>query len=273
MKKFLLLTGTIIFFLTTSFTLSAQDKGDSAKVSKVSLDFGADLVSRYIWRGQQLNGNVPNIQPGIELDYRGLSFGVWGSFSVAGSNVSQEVDLYLAKSFFKDIFTLTVTDYFFPTEFGNYKYFRYGKDSTGHVFEGMLSYNGVDKFPLTAMLAVNFYGADAAKINNDPTSADFNKKTGIQYSTYIEVGYPFEVKDVSLNAFMGMSATTPMKADTLVGYVGESGYYGSKAGVVNFGITASKSIKISKEYSLPLTVSLITNPQAQKIYFVFGMTF
>ncbi|MFB3057865.1 MAG: hypothetical protein ACE1ZQ_11995, partial [Ignavibacteriaceae bacterium] len=36
---------------------------DSSQVSStVSLDLGADIVSRYVWRGQQFGGSSPNIQ-------------------------------------------------------------------------------------------------------------------------------------------------------------------------------------------------------------------
>ncbi len=263
----------IVFGILFSLLFNPMQAQNNNSTSKSDLSFGADLVSRYIWRGQQLGSNVPAIQPNISFTYGGFEAGVWGSFTVAGGNLSQEVDLYLSQSVLQNMITLTVTDYFFPEEFGDYSYFKYGKDVTGHVFEGMLSYNGIEKFPLTAMVAVNFYGADAARIENDAASPDFNEKTGIQYSTYVELGYPFKIKDIDISTFIGFNATKPRKADTNTGYIGETGFYGDKIGVVNVGFTASKSIGITKKYALPVNISLVTNPQSQKIYFVFGISF
>jgi hypothetical protein len=54
---------------------------------------------------------------------------------------------------------------------------------------------------------------------------------------------------------------------------GESGFYGDYMGVVNLGLTTTKEIEITNKFKLPLTVSLITNPQAEKIYLVAGFSF
>lgn len=44
---------------------------------KVEASVGADLVSGYIWRGQDLGG--VSIQPSLGISYKGLSLGAWGS--------------------------------------------------------------------------------------------------------------------------------------------------------------------------------------------------
>ena len=234
---------------------------------------GADLMSRYIWRGMQFGGNSPSIQPYFTYQTGGFEAGVWGAFSVSGNNTSEEVDLHISQSFAKDLFTVTLTDYYFPEDFGNYNYFNYRKNSTGHILEGSFAYNGTRKFPLTVLVATNFYGADAARIGNNHNSPDFNRKTGIQYSTYFELGYPFQIKTVAISTFIGFNASTPRKANVDTGYKGETGFYGNGFGVVNLGFTASKVLRITKNYALPLMVSLITNPQSGKIYFVFGISF
>ena len=46
---------------------------------KVEASVGADLVSSYIWRGQEL-GDV-SIQPSVSLSWKGLSLTAWGSAS------------------------------------------------------------------------------------------------------------------------------------------------------------------------------------------------
>jgi len=273
MRKISFLLIMSVLFLIPSYSLLAEGHEVISKTSKSHIHLGADLVSRYIWRGLQLGGNAPNIQPFFTYQTGGFEAGVWGSFSLSGFNLSQEVDLHVSRSFAKNMFTVTLTDYFFPEEFGSYNYFKYGKNVTGHVFEGSLAFNGAKKFPLTVLVATNFFGADAARIENDPKSSDFNKKTGIQYSTYVELGYPFQVKNVEINTFIGFNATTPRKANIYTGYKGEPGYYGNSFGVINVGFTASKDIQVTNKYALPLMVSLVTNPQSGKIYFVLGISF
>jgi hypothetical protein len=60
--------------------------------------------------------------------------------------------------------------------------------------------------------------------------------------------------------------------DAFVGFTPASGLYCDKAGVVNLGISAVRKIAVTDKFELPLKASLITNPQAQNIYFVIGIT-
>lgn len=256
-------------FLGISNVLDAQTENSQ---HKIKLDFGADLYSRYIWRGSQFGGNSPSLQPGISATYKNLELGVWGAYSLGGNNLSQELDLYVNYTFLKGLFSVIITDYYFPTEFGNYNYFNYKTDETGHVFEAGLSFNGTKKLPLTFSAYVNFYGADAAKLNSNPLNAGFNQKTGIQYSNYFELAYSASVYKVDFNVFAGATLNSPAKADATTGFIGETGFYGNDPGIVNLGINVSKAVKITNKYSIPLSASLITNPQAKKVYLVFGLS-
>jgi len=239
------------FLLSSSF-LFAQE--ETQKENPLSIN--VDLMSRYVWRGQDF-GAAPSIQPGISYSKWGLTIGSWGAytFNNVNSNV-QEADLYLSYSFL-DMFSVTLTDYFFPAEGADYKYFNYKNETTGHVFEGTVAFNGTEKLPLSVFVATNFYGGDARRINSDGSTGS------IQYSTYAELSYAFKY----LNVFMGFNLTT---ADT---DIGESGYYGDSFGVVNLGLSATKNIKITENFSLPLYAALITNPQQEKIFFVAGFNF
>ncbi len=98
-------------------------------------------------------------------------------------------------------------------------------------------------------------GQDARKANGD-----------IFYSSYLELSYPFKCKGLDFNVFAG---GTPNKADTKKD---ESGFYGNDPGIVNLGFTVSKDLPITEKFSLPLSASLITNPQAQNIFLVFGIS-
>jgi len=224
-KKYFLLL--LVFFITSGgMKVRAQDK-------RYLIDPGADIKSRYVWRGTDY-GASPSIQPYLEFAAGSFTAGAWGAYATNKPGV-QEMDLYLSYSV-KNMVTLTVTDYFFPDEVNGYDYYEYRKDSSGHIFEGMVSFDGTEKLPLRLMAAVNFF--------NDPEN-----------SVYIEAGYTFSFLEVFAGAGNGIYTTD------------------QKFNLVNVGICAGKEIAITDKYSLPVSVSLITNPQAAKIYLVFGISF
>jgi hypothetical protein len=97
------ITMTVIALLSTN-TTQAQD-------------FGADVVSSYVWRGTQF-GTGPHIQPYVSLSTGDLELGAWGSFPTTANGGGNELDLYASYSFGK--FGLTLTNYSFPGEGGAY---------------------------------------------------------------------------------------------------------------------------------------------------------
>lgn len=269
MKK---LRNTLLALILVGSSNFIFSQDDIKKEPNVKFDIGADLMSRYVWRGIQYGGNAPSIQPSMSMTWKGLEVGFWGAYSTASLNTVQEIDFYVSYTFLKDMLSIGVTDYFFPAEGGDFKPFDYRADSTSHVLEAFISYNGIEKVPVSLMIAVNIYGGDAPRINDDPTSNEFNKKTGIQYSTYIELAYSEDFKYFSFDAFAGFSLASPKSKNDKTGYIGEPGFYDSKAGLINLGVTFGKEIPITPKYSLPINASIITNPLANKIYLVFGIS-
>ena len=73
LKKAVLLLGMSITIPTVSI---AQEN--------IETDISADLVSGYIWRGQDL-GNV-SIQPTLSVSYKGFSLSAWGSVGFEGKD-------------------------------------------------------------------------------------------------------------------------------------------------------------------------------------------
>jgi len=228
--------------------------------SSVSFNVGADIVSRYIWRGSDI-GRSPSIQPSIELKAGAFAIGYWGAFATSQLNTNsfsatQESDLYLSYTL-KEMFTITLTDYFFPCDtLANNHYYEFNEDKTGHLLEATLSFNGTKRIPFTLMVATNVWGADKRKANGDKF-----------YSTYAELGYSRKIKAVALNAFIGANLIAP-NLDK-----GETGYYGNYMGVVNLGVTGTKEIKVTENFTVPCSVSLITNPQTENIFMVLGISF
>jgi len=252
MRKTQLIVISLLMLVLSSTSVFAQS--DSTETES-PISISADLMSRYVWRGSDF-GASPSIQPGIEYCKAGFSIGAWGAYAINYQGY-QESDLYIGYTFYKDMFSVMVTDYYFQSDLTNVNYFDYDSETTGHVFEAALTFNGTKKLPLSLMVATNVYGADAKKINDDGTQGDN------QFSTYAELTYSFKHFDV----FAGANLIEPNRD------LGETGYYGNYMGFVNIGLTAVKEIKISEHYSLPLTLSVITNPQAEKIYFVAGFSF
>jgi hypothetical protein len=170
-----------------------------------------------------------------------------------------EADLFVSYTY--EWFTLMVFDYFTmnglnPNE-GN-RYFDYANATTGHTLEGCLSFEGPENFPLQIMASTLFYGADK---DQDSTGV-YGLGSGNNYSTYFELAYNFHLNKlgVDMKPFIG-------------GIPFGSSWYGPSAGVTNLGLTAKKEIPVTAKYSLPVQVSLITNPQAQSVFFIFGISF
>lgn len=122
LKKWALL---LIMAITLPVTTMAQDK--------VEASVGADLVSGYIWRGQDLGG--VSIQPSVSVAYKGLSLTAWGSVGFDGDD-DKEVDFTLAYE--TGNFSVSVTDYWYPEYSG------------AHTFEAQVGYD-------FGILGVNWY--------------------------------------------------------------------------------------------------------------------
>jgi len=251
-------------FLSASCLYSQEDKKWSGQ-----FQIGADLMSRYVWRGLNLGGAGVSVQPAMKFNVGNadhqFSIGGWGAYTFSPT-ANQEIDLTAGYTF-KGLLTVMVTDYFFPDLYADArdKYFYYRQDSTGHVFEGAVMFNGTKKIPFTLLVATNFYGNDSRRMKmvNDTTF----ETNGLQYSTYIELGFFKEIKGFNFNAFVGGTVNNPDES------LGETGYYGNtKAGFTNIGIKLAKSIRITDNYSFSLQSSLIANPMQNKLYLVFGIS-
>ena len=144
MKKVSLILFAAIL-LSGSFVSSAQE-------SKAAWTVGADFFNRYNWRGTDF-GNSPVVQPTIKYTSGGFSLGAWGSYSLSANTTATEADLFMGYAF-KNGFSLTMSDYYFPTEPGSTgKYFDYSKS---HIFE-ITAAQAIGKFSLSG----NYYFANA----------------------------------------------------------------------------------------------------------------
>jgi len=275
MKKWIFIWITSLVFLWPGSVQAQEEKvlGDIEKLEDdrgPTLNFGADIMSRYIWRGYDL-GNSPAIQPNLYFSWEGLNIGAWGSYAFASHHIMiddttvidmgnySEMDLYISYTY--KWFTLMFFDYFTmnglnPND-GN-RYFDFNNSTTGHTFEITLAFEGPEKFPLILSASTLVYGDDK---NQDSTGV-YGLGDKNNFSTYFEAAYRFQFKkiDLELKPFIG---GTPFG----------SSWYGPYGGIINLGLTANKEIPVTEKYSIPVQASLITNPQAQSIFLVFGISF
>ena len=232
MKKILIITA-ILF--AAAVTAKAQDTLETT--------IGTDLVSQYVWRGQDLGG--VSVQPTLGLAYKGLSLSAWGSAGLSNPADTREFDLTLAYTI--GGFNIGVTDYWFNAGLDPLnRYFAYAADCTNHVFEANIGY---DFGFVSLQWYTNFAGNDGL------TPAE--KRA---YSSYVEVNVPFVLGGVDWTATAG---AVPFATD----FYGVEGF-----GVVNVALTASKDIRITDSFSIPAFAQVAANPYSKNAFFVFGIT-
>ena len=233
MKK--IMTGCLALLLFGAATAKAQDT--------VETTIGTDIVSSYVWRGLEL-GDV-SIQPTLGISYKGLSLSAWGSTGLSNPADTREFDLTLAYTL--GGFNIGVTDYWFNAGLDPLnRYFAYAANCTNHVFEANVGYD----FGFASLQwYTNFAGNDGL------TPA--GKRA---YSSYVEINVPFVLGGVDWTATAG---AVPFATD----FYGVEGF-----GVVNVALTASKDIRITDSFSIPVFAQVAANPYSRDAFFVFGIT-
>lgn len=152
----LLLAGTII--------AGAQDN--------IETSIGTDLVSQYVWRGQDLGG--VSVQPTLGIGYKGLNLSAWSSVGLSNPLDTRELDFTLGYE--AAGFNVGVTDYWFP-------------DFSSNVYEATVGYD----FGFASLQwFTNFAGDDS--LTDDGRLA---------YSSYLEINVPFSLVGVDWTATAG----------------------------------------------------------------------
>ena len=202
-----------------------------------------DVVSSYIWRGQDL-GNV-SLQPTLGIGYKGLSLTAWGSVGLSDPSDTKEFDLTLGYAI--GGLNIGITDYWFNNGLDpENRYFKYDAHGTNHVFEANIGYD----FGLASLQwFTNFAGNDG--VNKDGKRA---------YSSYVELTVPFKLATVDWTATAG---AVPFSTD----------FYGTDGlAVTNLALKAAKEIKVTESFSVPVFGQVVANPCSQKAYLVIGFT-
>lgn len=228
--KILLIMGALLTL--PPWAVRAQDK--------VEASVGVDLVSGYVWRGQDL-GNA-SIQPTVSIAYKGFSLAAWGS---AGFDKEDTKEFDLTLGYTTGGFSVSVTDYWFN---GGAGYFHYGAKNTSHVFEAHAGYD-------SGFLAVDWYTNFAG---NDGVDSSGRRA----YSSYISLAVPFRLGGLDWRMEMG---TTPW---------GTTFYNGGVGGfeVTDVVVGISRNIAVTSRFSIPLFAKAVWNPATQGAYFIIGLS-
>lgn len=199
----------------------------------IQINTSADVVTSFIFRGSNVGGNSMHIQPVVYADYKDFEVGAWGSYGTM--NNYAEINLFASYTYksFKFLFT----NYNCPATTNYQTNSIFNKDLSLNFGEISVYYS-YDKVPIKAMIATNIYGDN-------------------YHSTYIEMSTNLSYKELNLDLFVGANTYTSI--------------YGTP-GVVNVGGTLSRPLMISDKLTIPIKLTTVINPQANNIFFVFGIT-
>ncbi len=186
-KTFMILALTLIGVSACPFQAYAEDR----EYEELGLTFevGADLVSSYLWRGQNLGGM--SIQPMVSLDWKGLYVSGWaniGAYNWSFEELNPELDITIGYDNFGLAVDLTHLYYFGGDPYfgkGGFKAQEQTTGSTMEVHAGFHVGDLIEKFPLSLDWYTTIYGDDCYQ--------DEKGEWHRAWSTYIQVGYQFEL--------------------------------------------------------------------------------
>lgn len=240
MKRLIKMVAAVAAFTMTTGVVAQE---------KVEATLSADLVSNYIWRGQDF-ANL-SVQPALGVGWRGLSLSAWGSYGLmsnSGTNVTtKELDLTLGYTI--GGLNIGLTDYFCITDGSNPRYFLF-KEGGSHVLEANIGY---DFGPVALQWYTNVSGTPARYVD-----ADGKLKAG--YASYVEISAPFRLGGLDWQASVGV---VPFDS---------KGFYADADGfaVTSVTLKAEKELEITPTFKLPIFGQLVANPSTQRLYFVLG---
>jgi uncharacterized protein (TIGR02001 family) len=224
-------------FMMVSFNLQAQEEVVVAEEEEVEAESpftaGVDLVSSYVWRGVKYGG--PALQPMVEFSKSGFSIGAWGSFGIGPVDEAvNEADLYVSYGFDFGL-SLGVSDYYYQGS----PYFEFGDSISSHAIEINAGYE-YEGLSISANYIVNDASQGAGSVGGD---------------MYFELGYSFNNFGVFIGAGDGWHTST------------------TEFEVVNIGVSASKELKITDKFSLPVSGMVSVNPQLETLNIVATISF
>lgn len=175
----------------------------------------------------------PSLQPHVELGAGGFTLGAWGSQGIDGLI---DGDTYSTGYQEMDLYTSYSFD--FGLSLGLTDYYYPGSqyfDEDSHAVELNVGLSAGD-----LSLSGNYIFGGGGSVGDD---------------TYFELGYSVGAADLFIGAGDGWHTTDTDFA------------------VVNIGVGTSKEIKITDDFSLPVSGAVILNPDTEQLYILAGISF
>lgn len=208
------------------------------------VNIGADTVTRYVWRGIQLDNGV-NFHP--YMMYNTPNFEVGASSSMSLTNDFNEIYFWAAYSVKTSFINAKfyIADFYYEydgADFFNFKTEKRDGVEGDHYVEGYVVLSS-DNSPFELLFSTTIW--------NDPDK-----------SMYAEVSYSKAMANDIQSTF------------SVGGALNKSAlwYYTDKAGIVNMSYGLSRSVQITPEYALPISVTSIFNPTGKAFYVIFGVS-
>lgn len=208
------------------------------------VNVGANTVTRYLWRGIQLDDGV-NFQPYMMYNISNFEVGVSSSMSL--TNEFNEIYFWAAYSVNTSFINAKfyVSDFYYEyqgSDFFNFRTERLNGVEGDHYGEAHVEFTS-DYSPFKLLFSSSF--------RNDPDN-----------SMYAEVSYSKAMANDIQSTF------------SVGGALNKSAlwYYTDKAGIVNMSYELSRSVQITPEYALPISVKSIFNPTGKAFYVIFGVS-
>ena len=188
MKK-QLISWALALVCVSAFSYQAFGNDDHNNNLGLSLEVGADVVSSYLWRGQNLGGI--SIQPSLTFGWRGLYASAWGNIGAYNwtfEELNPELDITIGYDNYG--LQLDLTHFYY---FGGEAYFPKGgfaaqeieSSSTMEAHAGFHLGDLVESVPLSIDWYTTIYGADCY----ENEAGEWQRA----WSTYIQVGYTFNL--------------------------------------------------------------------------------
>ena len=199
-KTLLILALTLLGVSACPFQAYAEDNAKSEL--GLTLDVGADVVSSYLWRGQNLGGI--SIQPSVTLGWKGLYLSGWANIGADNwtfEDLNPELDITIGYDDFGFQVDLTHLYYFGGDPYFGKGGFKAQEQTTGSTMEAHVGFHLgdiVENVPLSLDWYTTIFGNDCYL--ND--AGEWQRA----WSTYVEVGYQFDILlGITLDARVGFT--------------------------------------------------------------------
>ncbi|MCI3937911.1 hypothetical protein MQX03_11920 [Chryseobacterium aahli] len=234
----------------------AQQNAENQEDSR--LDFTANVQNNHLWRGLIITDKpvvMGNVSYALDKD-KNWKVGIWGASSMTDDKDGthyKEINYYVQYS--NGRLYIGLWDLFnsrnINTAVASDDIFNYSNRKTAHIIDLRTNYTFGPAFPLNIEADIMLYGgANAGEVVLEYDGTYKKNK----YSTYVQVSYPvIKDKKVNLDAFVGAGFALNDK----------NFLYGNGTNsfdIVNVGVKATKSLKITEHYTLPVSMMAMWNP-------------